>query len=63
MKKIIIVLEDLTEITVGHANSIYEWILEIQERVIVPFHGRLDYAIVHNVYYEAYDQCVTFKSE
>ena len=62
MKKIFIVLEDLTEVFVGMASSIYEWIFTIEDRIIVPFHGHNDYVIVKNVYNEAYDQYVTYKA-
>jgi len=62
MKKIYIILETGVEILIGAANSIYEWILEIEERIIVPFHGHTDYIIVHKVYNEQYDQWVTYKA-
>lgn len=63
MKKIYIILEDSTEIFVGMAESIYEWILAIHDMVIVPFHGNKNYNIVKNVYNEGYDQYVTYKAE
>jgi len=62
MKKILIVLSTGQEILIGYAESIYEWIKEIEERIIVPFHGHNDYIVVHNVYNEAYDDYVTYKA-
>jgi len=63
MKKIIIILSDGTERMVGYATSIYEFILEVFEMIIVPFHGHNDYVLVHNVYNPDVDAIVTYKSE
>jgi len=62
MKRIIIILDDCTEITVGYANSIYEWLLGQEDRIVVPFNGNINYELVHNIYYHDLGEFVTYKS-
>jgi hypothetical protein len=63
LKQIFIILEDGMRICVGLAESLYEWFLLAEERVIVPLSGNRDYISVRPIYNEQYDQFVTYKIE
>jgi hypothetical protein len=62
MKKIVLVLNSGEEIVLGHATSLFKYLLRIESRVIVPIHGNRDYSIVKNVYNKMCDQYVTYKA-
>jgi len=61
MKKIYIVLNDLTEVIVGEAKSLLEYLFLLTGRIIVPFHGHVDYVFIENIYCAEYEQFVTYK--
>ena len=62
MKKIYIVLSTGEEKLVGLANSLYEYLLAVKKKQIVPLHGNIDYILVHNIYNKKRDQYVTYKA-
>lgn len=63
MKKIYIVLSTGKEMFVGFAESLYEYLLVVHEKPIVPFHGHLDFVLVKNVYNPDVDDYVTYKAK
>jgi hypothetical protein len=63
MKKIILVLDSGEEIILGHASSLFKFLLNYIGNVIVPIHGNREYTLVKNIYDENHNQFVTYRSE
>ena len=62
-RKIYIVLENLEMKFLGYSDSLKDWFFHAEGgRVIVPFNGKDDYTVVHNVYNKQYKQRVTYQA-
>lgn len=63
LKKIIRVTKDGESVVAGLANSIYEYLLAVEEAEIVPMCGNKDYITIDNVYCSEIDDIVSYKIE
>jgi hypothetical protein len=62
MKKIVMILESGEEIVLGHATSLFKYLLNKIGYPIVPIHGNREYSLIKNIYDNKHKQFVTYKS-